>query len=156
MIHTPNTFFMQVLFKGVTTVTPELWDRRWELLKADGGEFVTCDRPVAVTLRDPEMRERMEPDFRDPSHTDLTFPLNRNLLLFGSVHENASSGVGGSAVSVTTREVASLNSRTISMANRFVCWSGGELLWLTRMKTVGNAHQLLEAVLSGRPGMSAE
>ena len=148
-IHIPNTFFMQALFRAVEVITPVLSSRSWELLTTDGPEFVTCDRPVGITLNSPKSEHgRERPDYR-AANTVITFPLNRRLLLFGSVKVPPSRGPSP-AESIDGRAVASLNSRTISMANRFICWSGGQLLWMTKKRNVGDADQLVEAFLAPR------
>ena len=149
-IHVPNAFFMRALFSGLDMVRSALAARNWTLYCADAAGFVTSDRPVAVTLSELGMESERRADFRDPD-SDITFPLNQNYFLFGSSQRCASR----STLNASRREVASLNSRTISMANRFVCWSGGELLWMTAARTLADADQFFKAVCDRSRGLGS-
>jgi hypothetical protein len=138
----PNTFFMQMLFKGMEAFRKMLGRRSWVLLRAGGVEFATCDRAVGYT---PQVGQTVgrAPEIDEPSR-DVTFPITRQYLLRGEARPSMSDDAGRALV-IDRQATANLNSATIARANRFVAWSGSELVWIEKGGGIGNADRLQAA-----------
>jgi hypothetical protein len=138
----PNTFFMQMLFKGMEAFRKMLGRRSWVLVRAGDAEFATCDRAVGYT---PQIGQTVgrAPEIDDPSR-DVTFPITRHYLLRGEARQ-PTSNEAVQAIAIDRQATANFNSATIARANRFVAWSGSDLVWIERGGRMANADRLQAA-----------
>lgn len=91
-----------------------LGSRYWSLVTAatDAPDFVTCDHPVTVVFKDPEMRGAV--GYGLP-RTEVSFPLSTRRALLG-VFENPLQPLP----KASAEQVAAMNSRTVYHAGRQV------------------------------------
>ncbi len=89
-----------------------LGTRYWSLIIAetDAPDFVTCDHPVAVIFKDPNMRGPI--GYGLPG-TEVSFPLNTRQALLGVLEDPLQS-----RFEVNTNQVAAINSRTVYFSDR--------------------------------------
>jgi hypothetical protein len=97
------------------TMLPLVASRNWGVLYSErpGEQFVITDRPVAL-----RWSNGSPPNFYGPGHghmkTDLTIPISASVMLVGRFEAPITSG------EATREQVATLNGRTITGAQRFV------------------------------------
>jgi len=123
------------MLEGAQAIFPLLLQRRWSVLLSPAGRFVCSDRPVVVVFTRPKP-PIWAPGFGLPD-TEVTVPISKNVMLVGSWD-----GVPAT-ISLTYRQIARYNSRTIQHASRFAFSAQRDVPWLDRQnKTRTN---LLEA-----------
>jgi len=103
-------------FVGISAIMPSLFRRHWILLETgpDTGPFITCDHPVNLTWRNPDV---IPPIYRQsPGHeaedTRVWVPLTKHLALLGEFDRPDGRGVA------TGQLVASFNALTAMYAQR--------------------------------------
>lgn len=117
-----------------------LGSRYWSLVTAstDAPDFVTCDHPVTVVFKDPEMRGAV--GYGLP-RTEVSFPLSTRQALLG-VLENPLQPL----FKASAEQVAAINSRTVYHADRQV-YSRTEMVVVLRCGGV----EILDVLRSNKP-----
>lgn len=133
-IEIPTDENHRVEFHAFDTVLPLLGERYWTLLITEAGApgFICCDHPVTITYK--ERGRRMSVGV-GTKNTELVFPLNPNLALYG-VYETPLK----SEVKIGADRLATFNSRIAFNAKRhiysckpyFVMRKDGQLITCTK------------------------
>lgn len=102
---------LEMEFGVAEELFPLLAQRRWNVYKATSGEFVTCDRPVALIWTDPKRNDPIGLALRN---TRVLFPLSPTVAISGGFE------LTDSIVEVGAEDVAKINGRIILNAGRQV------------------------------------
>jgi hypothetical protein len=102
--------------KGLDTILPYLFNRKWVFLKAPKGSsgFITSDHPVTLTWSDPSQRNMFYSPGFGLRGTDVMFPLSCRVAMIGAFEiedrtleltEDGVAGFNGAAIAMATRQV---------------------------------------------------
>ena len=115
--------FVEYAMHRMDVMLPYISARNWSVLYSDrpGEQFLISDRPVVLRWADGR-----PPNFYGPGHgqmkTDLTIPLSQKVMLIGRFEDGLTNG------EASREQVATLNGRTISGAQRFVGASSDDFI----------------------------
>lgn len=129
--------FLDGAMKMMDTILRYLHRRSWTVLYSDrsGEQFVVSDHPVALTWSDGH-HTRVGPGHAHLK-TDVTFPLSSSVALLGRYE-------AFEPVTEVPREiVATVNSKTINHAQRFVAGCSGEFVLMRDSNIVVTAEQFI-------------
>ena len=139
-VEVDRSWLIGQIFQSIDILLPLLGSRQWSLLiiDEDDCDFVTSDNPVAVSWSEPQPPSFLGPAF-GLRRTDVTFPLNRRLAMLGRFEGRPM------ALRSDRRMTATVNYRTSSNAERFVCSAREEFVCL-RPDGIGTSNDLIDAI----------
>ena len=142
-ITTNQNWLVSIILQTSQTIYLTMIGRTWSIVScdADAGGFISSDRPAVLVFT-----KRMPPIYSPGfglSDTELTFPLNKRVLLIGRFD-----GKSDSVILKDEKSIAYYNGRTASHAERFFFSSREEFTWLDKDKTV--KRNLLAAITAKR------
>ncbi len=139
-VTTANESHISIEFQVAKDVLPILFRRKWSLIvaKEGAGEFVSSDRPVAITRYKPLRNDLFDPGFGS-FHTELTLPLNRELAILGTFEGRSK------RKKAKLKDVADINGRTIRLAEQRIYYSGNEFNYIDVDSKIYKASSLYES-----------
>ncbi|MNW37785.1 hypothetical protein D3C74_148370 [compost metagenome] len=136
-----NHTHLNNMMTSLNTIIPLFLDRKWSVLLADEqtGYFICSDSPVNLHWTKPQ-ETIWGPGF-GLRETDVTVPLNKNILLLGRFEEELPTQY------LSRETIAIMNSYTAIDSQRYVYSSGRDFVWYTRNNNVGTTDDLIKAIL---------
>jgi len=135
---------------SLDVLIPVLMQRNWSLLIAQkgAGTFVCSDSPVSLTWT------KKKTTFRPPgfAHRDtvVTMPLNKEVAILGEF------GKPSASISAPRRIIASVNSQTARMAERFIYSSTKDFCWMTGEGEIADRSRFIKTTAKKAQSISAQ